>query len=185
MKIWDITFIKEKLGEEVCRNILFIHPLLGCDMTSRIYGLGKRFALNKFQADSNFKGFAKVFMSSDAMKEDVVAVGEKALVSLHGRQQDEGVDLLRVNKFFQKVARNVKSVDSESLPPTSSAAQHHSLRVYHQVQIWKGRDDIDPEGWGWVMNRGRLVSLKTDKASAPKELLKVIRCTCKSDYRMA
>ena len=39
----------------------------------------------------------------------------------------------------------MKVVSPESLPPTSAAASFHSLRVYHQVQVWRGQDDLDSE----------------------------------------
>jgi len=38
LRILNIRFIKEKLGQNICDNILFIH---GCDTTSRLYGIGR------------------------------------------------------------------------------------------------------------------------------------------------
>ena len=45
-RCWNIAVLKSTLGPEVCDNILFVHALLGCDTTSRIYGLGKGVALS-------------------------------------------------------------------------------------------------------------------------------------------
>ena len=33
--------LKEKLGQDVCNKIFFIHAILGCDTTSRLHGIGK------------------------------------------------------------------------------------------------------------------------------------------------
>ena len=40
-RIWDIKVTQSELGAAICNNILFIHAVLGCDTTSRLYGLGK------------------------------------------------------------------------------------------------------------------------------------------------
>ena len=40
-RIWDVKDVKERLGSFICKHILFIHAMLGCDSTSRVFGLGK------------------------------------------------------------------------------------------------------------------------------------------------
>ncbi len=40
-KVWDIYLLQNGLGDQVCRRILFIHAILGCDTTSRLHGIGK------------------------------------------------------------------------------------------------------------------------------------------------
>ena len=46
-KTWNIKRTKTSLGANVCANILFVHPILGCDTTPRIHGIGKGVALTK------------------------------------------------------------------------------------------------------------------------------------------
>jgi hypothetical protein len=73
-------------------------------------------------------------------------------------------------------------VEAHSLPPTA-AAKDHSLRVYHQVQEWKGEaeaEPLNPEDWGWKLKGGHLMPILTDLPPAPKELLEMIRCGCKT-----
>jgi len=41
----DIDKLQEHLGDDVCRNTLFLNSILGCDTTSKVYGLGKGPAL--------------------------------------------------------------------------------------------------------------------------------------------
>ena len=59
---------------------------------------------------------------------------------------------------------------------------YHSLRVYYQVQQWKGTAcELLPQEWGWEENDGGLVPVQTDIPPAPQKLLQVIRCLCKID----
>ena len=48
LRIWNIKATKEKLSQDICSNILFIHAFLGCDTTSCLYGIGKGMSLSKF-----------------------------------------------------------------------------------------------------------------------------------------
>ena len=36
-RIWDIKVTQNELGADICNNVLFIHAILGCDTTSRLY----------------------------------------------------------------------------------------------------------------------------------------------------
>ena len=44
---YNINLLKETLGDDVCHELLFIHAYLGCDSTSRIFGIGKKSAFQK------------------------------------------------------------------------------------------------------------------------------------------
>ena len=70
----------------------------------------------------------------------------------------------------------------KNIPPTSSASQYHSLRVYHQVQVWKGQKDEDlcPSEYGWKVVDGKLCPVLTDIDPAPQSLLQVVHCCCKT-----
>lgn len=84
-----------------------------------------------------------------------------------------------LNKYrfscFAKSATKSK-VMLQSLP-TEDAAEKHSFRVYHQIQVWLGNPK-NPEEWGWEMENGHLSPVKTNKAPAPDSLLKTIFCNC-------
>ena len=67
--------MKEKLGQEICRHILFIYAISGCDGTSRMYGIGKGLPLKKFVRDTHFREDVKVFDSLSASKEEIVKAG--------------------------------------------------------------------------------------------------------------
>ena len=100
---------------------------------------------------------------------------------LYGGRAADILDTLRRNIFFQKIAVSVTCVKPEILPPTHAAGMYHSLRVYHQIQVWKGNTTLNPENYGWKLSKGYLVAITTDKPPAPDSLLKVIRCKCKTN----
>ena len=71
------------LGPDVCDHILFIHAILGCDVTSRLFGLGKGLAVvERIKSNFEFCQQAKVFNQIGQAKEDIIVAGERALVSL-------------------------------------------------------------------------------------------------------
>ena len=71
------------IGPHICDHILFIHAFLGCDVTSRPFGLGKGLAVKEIKK-AKFREQAEVFNSVEAAKDELVVAGEKALVSLYG-----------------------------------------------------------------------------------------------------
>ena len=40
-RIWHTKKVKEQLSKEVCKNLLFLHAITGCDTKSRLHGVGK------------------------------------------------------------------------------------------------------------------------------------------------
>lgn len=178
-KSWCISQTKESLGPHICDNILFIHAFLGCDVTSRPYGLGKGLAVKEITNDK-FRRQAEIFNSVEATKEELVKAGEKAFVHLYGGRDEEGLDKLRYRKFCEKL-KGTSHIQPQTLPPTFAASVYHSLRVYFQVMQWKGKQqNMNPEDWGWQLVDNQYLPKLTDKAPAPTELLNVIYCGCKT-----
>jgi hypothetical protein len=183
-RVWDIKKTKSALGPSVCKNILFLHAILGCDTTSRLHGIGKGMALKKYDKDQSFRDQASIFdhPACTATREDIVLAGEKALLSLYNGATEKSLDALRYSRFCQKVATASSCLQPESLPRTSAAATYHSLRVFYQIQEWKGNvDHLQPTDWGWELKDGKLLPIRTDLPAAHNALLEIIRCDCKSD----
>ena len=78
-RIWNIKATKHALGTEICRHILFLHAILGCDTTSRLHGIGKGSALKKFKTGNALHEQATVFDTPSASINNVADAGEKAL----------------------------------------------------------------------------------------------------------
>ena len=124
-----------------------MHAILICDTTCRIYGIGKGVALKKAKTEVQFCELASVFDRADAKREEIISVGEKAMLILFNSASTESLNSLRYSKCCQKVAPGNVCLQPENLPPTSSAASFHSLRVYLQVKEWK-RNQLQPQDWG-------------------------------------
>ena len=72
--------------------------------------------------------------------------GERALVSLYGGGNEEGLDVLRYRRFCDKISKGSSPVEPRTLPPTSAAAMYYSLRVYNHVMYRKRKgDSMKPE----------------------------------------
>ena len=132
-RVWHMKKVKEQVGKEVCRNLLFLHAITRCGTTSRLNGVGKATALKKFENVLHFKEQANAFSCHSAAS-DVVTAGEKALVSLFGGKPGVGVNALRYQRCFEKLSSKTSHIEPQNLPPTAAAARFHSLRVYLQVK---------------------------------------------------
>jgi hypothetical protein len=173
--------LKGRLGEDACKNILFVHAILGCDTTSDLYGLGKASALKLLRSSKQFNSKARVFRYGASTKNEVIAAGEAALLLLYKEKHCSSLDSLPLAHFTRKVVLSKTFVDPKALPPTSSAAKFHSMRVYLQVQQWMENNQIKPDDWGWILQNGQYFPILTDKEVAPADLLVMIRCNCKVD----
>ena len=157
-RCWNTKYMQIVLGRAVCNTMLFAHAILGCDTTSRVFGMGKGLALKHIRSDKHFITQAEVFLQENAKLADISGAGEAALVCLYTGAVGDTLYTLRLLRFHQKVATSTCVVQPENLPPTSSAAKYHSFRVYIQVQIWKEESRIGPhlhpQDLGWKAVEG-------------------------------
>ena len=59
--------LKIVLGEELCSKLLFLHAYTGCDTTSRIFGVGKKYVFHKLvKGDATLKRLCQFLPSSKA-----------------------------------------------------------------------------------------------------------------------
>ncbi|XP_045211013.2 uncharacterized protein LOC123562441 [Mercenaria mercenaria] len=178
-RVWDIQKTKQILGQDVCSLLPFIHALTECDTTSKVHGIGKASALKVLCTKQNFRDNALMFINAE-IKDDVKKLGEYAMICLFEGGTSESLDHLRFQKFARKVSCSTSFVEVHSLPPTSSAAAFHSMRVYWQTHTWMGNENLDPLEWGWEVSDNILSPVKMTLPPAPEYLLKVIRCSCKT-----
>ena len=152
-RIWDIKVTQSELGANICNNI---HAILGCDTTSRLYGLGKGLLLKRFTSSALFKDNAEQFCKKDATVDVGIDAAEAALVC--GKEGDN-LDGLRYAKFCNKVATNKVHIRPQTLPRPSAAARYHNMRVYLQVQQWLVVCNMKETDWGWMTKYENVVPL--------------------------
>ena len=181
-KIWSLCDISLQLPSLIKENIIFVHALMGCNTTSCLQGLGKVLGLKKLQSSKKFSDIARIFNEPNQNQETVILWGEEALLILYNGKDEVSLNELRHKRFIDKISVRLNTVNPSALPPTSSAVKFHNFRVYLQVQQWKNTVCmLDPEEWGWKKSGDILIPITMDIPAAPQELLKVIRCTCKTD----
>ena len=175
----NIRQARQVLPDYVSNNILFVHALLGCDTTSRVFGVGKGASLSLVKECDMFRAQASIFRKQNATKEEIAAAGEKAMILVYKGKGVESLNELRLKHFYCKVSDSKTAVHPRTLPPTSSSNRFHSLRVYHQVQEWMG-NSLPPEEWGWRVQDSCLIPVPSDQEPAPQTLFELVRCKCKS-----
>ncbi|KAK3754547.1 hypothetical protein QZH41_005582 [Actinostola sp. cb2023] len=131
-RVWNIKSIQAQLGKEVCRNILFIHAVLGCDTTSRTHGIGKGSALKKFITSAHFREQVQMF-NGIATKEAIETAGHNALVIFYNGKPGSQLNDIRYQRYKEKLATRTTHIQHNNLPPTSAAAKYNSYRVYAQI----------------------------------------------------
>ena len=129
-RIWDIKVTQSELGADICNNSLFIHAILGCDTTSRLYGLGKGLSLKRFTSSALFRDKAEQFCKKDATVDDVIDAGEAALVCLYRGKEGDNLDGLRYAHFCDKYLLTRCIYPSSDFAPdlcSSEIPQHASI----------------------------------------------------------
>ena len=156
-----------------------------CDTTSRPYGTGKAASLKKYGESVYFQD--QLFDIPGSTQAEVATAGENALVVLYGGKQGDflSLDSLGYRRYYENLATRGQQRQPQNLPPTSSAARYHSLRVFLQVEQWQCLSDgMQFEDWGWKLSGNQVIPVTTDLPAA-ESLLKMIRCNCAIDCASA
>ena len=106
-RIWNIKavmIVKQRLGSGICQHILFLYAVLGCDITSRLHGIGKGAFLKKYQTNNEFREHVKMLYTHSVSTHDMTCAGEIALVLLYNGRSTDTLDSLRHQRFREKVA---------------------------------------------------------------------------------
>jgi len=126
-RVWHMD-IKHQLGDEVCRNFLFLHAGTCCDTTSRLHGVGSWSWRMHLMEQAKVFGFSLLHTSAS----DVVTAGEKALVTLFGGKPGTSLNKLRYQRYYKKLAFKTSHVQPQNLPPDStvcvSISRHSSVK---------------------------------------------------------
>lgn len=179
LQIFQITEMREKLGEVQSRHLLFVQAMSGSKTTSQMFNISKGTLLNKL-GNENFSKIAEIFCSSDSTRESIIKAGKDLIVSLYNGKANETLNKLRYRKFIEKTQRGALTVSCKALPPTEAAANFHCLRVFHTVQEWMGHK-LNPLNYGYIERNCILRPVATNIPPAPAEILSNIRCGCQGD----
>lgn len=175
-KIYNLNNIVSDIDPLMKESILLSHAYMGCDTTSALYRKGQLKLLK-----SDLTTFRQIFYDSGSDKVSIVKAGEELMKVIFSTKssRDETLDQMRYSTYCKKLVASKKKVEVATLPPTSEACSHHSLRVYHQVQSWRGKE-LDPRFYGWERQspEGLLHPVVSQKTPAPTFLTKLDVCRC-------
>ena len=170
------------IGSDHRFAIFFQHSsVTGCDSVSSFAGIGKKKA---FQVLCKKKEkLESLLIFGDSHDIDEYNRGFKSalmlIIFLYGGTDDD-VDIaqLRYKLFSQK------SLGGAKLPPTYDAALYHIKRANYQMLIWKNAcipnlNLPSPDGNGWKMLDGEIVSQFMNNKAAPNVILELNVCNCK------
>ena len=107
---------------------------------------------------------------------------ERALVCLYKVKSDDNFDSLRLQRYQQRSAEEQHLWNQRFFHPPQ---EQPYIIVWEStckyVQQWMGNpSQLQPTEWAWYEKGGRYFAVLTDKAAAPPNLLKIIRCNCKT-----
>ena len=182
-KCISVEKVQNNLGEKACQQLLTAHALGGCDTVSAIFGHGKGSILKQIVSNQDSTHCTDVLHDKNASVSAVSKAGCLLLSLVYGGKLDDHLNKIRYNAYCHMAAVSLRRPQREKLPPTERASHFHSLRVHYQAVVWKELDMsvLDPLHWGWTVVDGKLSPVMTDIPAAPEELLKFIRCKCKTN----
>ena len=108
--VYNIKVFKKILGEAVCDDLLFIHAFIGCDSTSRVFGIGKKSGFQRIiEKEQKMKDSSKVFCSPKQSQDVVETSGCRAMVAMFNANQNDSLESIRYN-ILCKIAPNTLSM---------------------------------------------------------------------------
>ena len=93
---------------------------------------------------------------------------------------------MRYSKFLEMLTKSSK-VEPSELPPTERTAYYHALRVHLQIAQWESLDlhCLDPLEWGWNLENGTVLPIKTDLGPAHRMSPKLYSMQLPDNYKHA
>lgn len=170
--------------ENIQKIVALLHAFCGCDTTSCFYKLGKNKLIYSFSHDKLLE-LSEVFYDEKASCEKIADSAFKMIVGMYSNKAEKKI-IQKSNSFslndlrylhFSKAKIKTKFA-LETLPPTEGAARQHAFRVFYQVQMWLGNENLKATDWGWTIKNNNLVPVRTTDPPIPKKLLDQISCSC-------
>ena len=166
---------------------LAAHGLTGCDMVGTYFGIGKGGALNIL-----LKGYSLSHLGAEGKcLQEVLSQCTEFILACYSQSKCQTMNEARHRAWASKVSRSTASAPKlPSLPPTDEAFCPNVAPAHFQVYLWKQALNPHPShlrptdvGWEVDQNSGDLcpVTVAEGVALAPEELLKLMKCGCKSE----
>ena len=147
-KVWEMGQTKKCFGDTISNGLLAVYGITGCDTTSSIHSIDKSTVFQKFRNDKEFQQLAKSFFMPNQSMQNIIEAGEQLMLIISGAsKREKTMDEKRFANYCKQLDGK-SSIKPESPGPAPDSTAQHSLRVYHQIQLWRGVE-LNAEEWGF------------------------------------
>lgn len=177
----DINATCMQLGSK-CLQLLGMHALSGCDTVSYPFNKGKVSALNALKA-GDFPELFQVLGEATATRGELLQTGQRFFCAMYDQPPGTSMSQARYQMYSKKKGKPLRIM---ALPPTEKNLLLHVQRAHLQMLLWKAADQqgpphVDITEFGWEMKDG-IPSPRYDTGPpAPRDLLDVISCGCRTE----
>lgn len=175
-RLLDIKAMAAEIGAHVIDSLIGLHAMTGCDSVSSFNGKGKKTVYQLVKRNPSAQAAMQLLGSSFEMTPEKFAAGESFACLLYG-ETGEDINECRYRKFCTKAS------SSSNLPPCRSSLQQHIMRANFVAKTWKSAlsaviEMARPDRNGWLLEDGYYVFCWHTREVAPKDVLKIIFCSC-------
>lgn len=121
-KIISISDIVQRLDDQVCKCLLPLHVITGCDTTNSFFKIGKKTAFDVFM--KNPKSFGELEKLGTAPIAESFDIGTKFVLALFRNKNTSIKTLNQLRYHFSMTSQK----SATELPPTDDSFQQHILR---------------------------------------------------------
>ena len=177
------------LGPERAKALPAFHAFTGADTTGRFSRIGKATWFKVYlEADEDVINALQMLLDEAEVTEGMLSTLATFVCAAYA---PKGINIktipdLRWHLFCKHMAEGAK------LPPTIGALKQHILRVHVQTRVWgqaaiaQQDAQLDPLENGYFKDLDdQLKPTTTDVLPAPKAIVAMVRCHCKSDCSSA
>ena len=140
--VYHINRIQEVLGHEMCSQLMFIHAMTGSDTTWRIFGVGKKTAIQKLaKGDPLIRSCAIAFTIPNQTTEVIDNLGCQVMAVLFGGNGTDSLATMRYNTFRKTVVSALSFVTPEVCPqpnllPNFIVVEHTTWSGQERTRVW-------------------------------------------------
>ena len=167
------------LKQEVCKALIGLHALTGCDTVSAFAAKSKWCPLQMIAKKQTFEETMKDIGKEWSLSDEKFKGAEEFVCNLYGKKCTS-VDSLRYELHCAKGGK----IEPEALPPCQLSLRLHVSHANYQAAIWRRATEAcpdipSPHGHGWSVNSSNLEFAWLGSRPAPEEVLELLSCNCK------
>ena len=185
----DVVKRVQVIGSPKCQGLIGLHNFSGADWGGKFVGISKKRWIDSYmklsESDPAIKCFQELGtqMITTELENGELPVHLRALEEfvchMYSATGPKSLPLLRWELFRSK------NMEGEMLPPTRAALLPHIIRVNFICMRDKSYNKIIPslppiEENGWIIEEGLFVPVKCLSPPAPKAVIELTKCGCKS-----